>query len=385
MNPTILVLGGGIGGIRTARKLATKLGNEEGVRVGRILVFEKEPLSLYYPSLTWLMVGKRQPYQVQQDLSKSEREGLEIVYGDIQKIDPTAKSVTVNGTTFAGDYMILSLGTEQTARPELATVGHNFYTVQGAESFFKQLDKLSSGHIAVVVSSLPHKSPVAPYEAALLIDNYLEDKGIRAEFDISLVTPETKPMEFTSLEVSEKIKELLASKGIRYTPNFTFSEAMGSQLVFKNATGASFELTADLMAFTPDHVCPKVVVDSGLSGTSGWVETDHTYMKTSFEGVYAIGDITSFILPNGKELPKAGIFAEQQADVVAHNISRLIQGHNPDAEFSATGGYILDSGSSASKVSGDFDEVNVAMGNHLGLRHWEKVLMEKTWFLKNFG
>ncbi len=384
MKPTILVLGGGIGGIRTARSLANKLGNEEGIVVGKILVFEKESMSLYYPSLTWMMVGKREAYQVQQDLTKAEREGLEIIRGDIQKIDPTKKTVTVNGQVFQGDYMVVALGTELKDVEILRAVGHNFYTVDGAANFYKQLNDFKGGSITIIVSSLPHKSPVAPYEAALLIENYLVTKGIREHCEISVYTPESAPMDFASAEVSGKVSDLLASKGIKYYPNTRFSRIENDSLIFEDSNGNTSTLKADIVAYTPTHVCPVVVSESGLSGESGWIETDNALMKTMFNGVYAIGDITSFKLPNGYELPKAGIFAEQQAEVVAHNIAREIQGFSADASFTATGGYILDSGSNATKVSGDFNNQDIETSKGSALRHWEKVLIEKSWFFKNF-
>lgn len=384
MKPTILVLGGGIGGIRTARLLANKLGNEEGIEVGKIIVFEKEHMSLYYPSLTWMMVGKREAYQVQQDLTKAEREGLEIVNGTIQNIDPSEKTVRVNDITYQGDYIVVALGTDMQDVDSLSEVGFNFYSVEGAANFYKQLKDFKSGCISIVVSSLPHKSPVAPYEAALLIEDYLQKKGIRGEADISIYTPESKPMDFASDEVSEKIAELLGSKGIRYRPNTNFVRIENESLVFKTNTGETTKIKADLIAYTPTHVCPKVVNESGLTGKSDWIETDNSLMKTQFDGVYAIGDITSFKLSNGSELPKAGIFAEQQAEIVAHNIAREIQGLTPNASFTPSGGYILDSGSNATKVAGDFASNDVDAGKVSSLRHWEKILMEKSWFLKNF-
>lgn len=384
MKPTILVLGGGIGGIRTARSLANKLGNEEGIEVGKIIVFEKETMSLYYPSLTWMMVGKREAYQVQQDLTKAEREGLEIIHGDIQKIDPVKKTVIVNDESYKGDYMVISLGTVLNDIESLSKIGHNFYRVDGAAGFYKDLAEYKGGKIAIVVSSLPHKSPVAPYEAALLIENYLEEKGIRKDAEISIYTPESQPMDFASDEVSKRISEIIASKAIRYRPNTRFVKTEDGSLVFEDSTGSRTKTKADLVAYTPIHVCPKVVLESGLAGESGWIETDNSLMKTKFDGVYAIGDITSYKLPNGSELPKAGIFAEQQAEVVAQNIALEIQGHTPDATFTASGGYILDSGSDATKVSGDFNSQDVETSKVSLLRHWEKVLMEKSWFFKNF-
>jgi sulfide:quinone oxidoreductase len=53
--------------------------------------------------------------------------------------------------------------------------------------------------------------------------------------------------------------------------------------------------------------------------------------------VFAIGDVTAIPLPGGKFLPKAGVFAEAQAKVVARNIAVGLAGHRPAAAFCGAG------------------------------------------------
>ena len=63
-----------------------------------------------------------------------------------------------------------------------------------------------------------------------------------------------------------------------------------------------------------------------MTGKSGWIETDRNTLETNFSNVYAIGDITFIPLELGKPLPKAGVFAHYQAEVVANNIAEKIKG-----------------------------------------------------------
>ena len=62
------------------------------------------------------------------------------------------------------------------------------------------------------------------------------------------------------------------------------------------------------------HRAPAVVVESGMT-VDGWIPVDPLTLETSFPGVYAVGDVTSV------GTPKAGVFAEGQAVVVAERIS----------------------------------------------------------------
>ncbi|MEO7121750.1 MAG: FAD-dependent oxidoreductase, partial [Lacisediminihabitans sp.] len=73
----------------------------------------------------------------------------------------------------------------------------------------------------------------------------------------------------------------------------------------------------DLLLGVPRHVIPSVVADSGLA-VDGWVPVDPATLQTSFADVFAIGDVTSI------GTPKAGVFAEGQASVLAEVIAARI-------------------------------------------------------------
>jgi len=384
MNKTILVLGGGIGGINTAKELSRKIGNEDGINLARILVFEKEKHNVFGPSLTWLMVGKRDRDDVQQDTKKIEARGIEVVLGDIESVDPNELSVTVEGEKYQGDYMIVSLGVEQSSEYNLDNVGHNFYTLDGASSFYEKLKDFKGGNIAILVPSLPYKSPVAPYEAAMLIENYIKEKGLSEKTEISIYTPEAEPMPFAGKKISENVKQLMDSKGIRYRPNHQILSASENKLTFKTGSDETITEDIDLLTYTPKHECPSVIRDSGLVGKSGWIEVNPKTLATDFENVYAIGDITTIPLDSGETLAKAGVFAQYQGLTVAHNIARDISGKESDKTFEGEGKYILDLGDRAQKVSGDFYDSDVDTKSPSVIQHWEKVIFEKSWFIKNF-
>lgn len=384
MSTTILVLGAGTGGIITARELCRKVCNNRKKNSVKIIVFEKEEKNVFAPSLLWLMVGKRKPKQVYRNTGKIARNGIEVISGVIEKVNPEERSVTVNGNEYRGDYMVISLGVEQSPEHNLNDYGHDFYTLAGATECNERLKNFKGGKIAVVIPSLPFKCPAAPYEAAMLIESFIRKKGLSNKTEVSLYSPEPGPMPVAGKELSGAVKQMIEMKGIKYFPEHQLSSATGTALTFTNGLTVNY----DLLAYTPKHQCPSVIKETALIGKSGWIEVDRNTMETGFPDVYAIGDITFIPLEMGRPLPKAGVFAHFQAETVAHNIAGKIAGQVPDKTFNGEGQCFLESGGGkAGYAGGNFygSPLPVVKMKKTGYRwHWVKVMFEKYWFYKYF-
>jgi sulfide:quinone oxidoreductase len=131
------------------------------------------------------------------------------------------------------------------------------------------------------------------------------------------------------------------------------------------------------------------VRESALANKAGWVAVDKQTLQTSYENVYAIGDVTAVKLANGMALPKAGIFAEGQALTVARRIVEEIRGVEVKAEFDGLGFcWIETGGGSAGFASGEFyaepDPV-VPLPRSGRMWHWGKILFEKYWLGEGFS
>lgn len=379
MSTTILILGGGTGGLMTAHFLRKNLGSN-----GRIIVFEKEEKNVFAPSLLWLMVGKRKTKDVYRSTRQIAKKGIELVLGNIEKVDPENKSVLVNGKEYKGDYLIVSLGAAQQEVPALSGKGFDFFSLDGAANFYAALQQFDGGKIAVLISSLPFKCPAAPYEAAMLIETAICKKGIRDKTEIAVYTPEPMPMPVAGKVLADAVKQMLESKGIKYFPEHQFTEADSKTLTFSNGNSFSF----DLLVYTPKHICPAVIANTSMLGKSGWIEVNRNTMETGFSNVYAIGDITLIPLELGKPLPKAGVFAHYQAEVVANNIAEIIKGGTKMKTFNGSGQCFLEMGDGkAGYAGGNFygSPLPIVIMKKPGYWwHLTKVMFEKYWFFKYF-
>lgn len=112
--------------------------------------------------------------------------------GEIEKIDPQRKAVTIAGDDLIADYVIVSLGAELAPEtiPGLLEAGHNFYTLPGAESLRAALGGLERGRAVVMTAAPAYKCSAAPYQAALLIDAHLRRRGLRAAVSVEVYAAE---------------------------------------------------------------------------------------------------------------------------------------------------------------------------------------------------
>ena len=374
---TVLVLGGGVGGLIAARRLRARL-----PRRHRVVLVDREEQHLFQPSLLWVATGDRTVAQIRRPLERLRRRGIEVIRGEIERIDPAARAVTVNGQTLTGDAMIVSLGADLApdAIPGLREAGHNLYTADGAAAIRSALDSMNSPRVVVLTAAPAYKCPAAPYEAAMLIESALRRRRARAQ--VAVYAAEPAPMATAGAAASEGVRQMLASKGIAYHPAHQVTEvdARARRVTFANGISTEF----DLLVYIPPHRAPAVVREAGLVNVSGWVPVDRRTFATRFPGVYAIGDVTTVPLAIGKPLPKAGVFAHGQAEVVAANIANEWLGQPARREFDGWGKCFVEAGDGrAGFGAGNFyaePAPEVAMHPPTRRSHVGKVWFEKYWF-----
>ena len=110
---TVVVLGGGVGGVVAATILRKELPDHH-----RVIIVDRERDHLFAPSLLWLMTGGRTARQISRPLDRLAKKGIEVVRGDIERIDPTARIVRIRQQTtdgphrhqIEGDHIVISLG-----------------------------------------------------------------------------------------------------------------------------------------------------------------------------------------------------------------------------------------------------------------------------------
>ncbi|HEU4449752.1 MAG TPA: FAD/NAD(P)-binding oxidoreductase [Gaiellaceae bacterium] len=380
---TVVVLGGGTGGIVAANRLRRELAAND-----RVVVVERDPTYRFAPSFLWVLTGQRRPEQISADPGRLRRRGIELVEAEARAVDLEARRIETSGEPVAYGRLVVALGAELAPEllPGFAESAHTVYTLEGAVAAAQALEEFDGGRVAVLVSRLPYKCPAAPYETALLTEALLRKRGVRGRSNVDVYTPEPFPMPTAGSEIGESVRGLLESRGIGFHPEQTVEriEADARELVLEGGERVPF----DLLLGIPPHRAPAVVLESPLAGPSGFIPVDGKTLVTPVEGVSAIGDVTSIPIAGGKFLPKAGVFAQGQAEVVAKRIAAELAGRTPSGAFDGKGACFLEMGDgSAAYASGDFyAEPRPQVRLRRPGRHWHlgKVAFERYWLWRWF-
>jgi sulfide:quinone oxidoreductase len=317
----VLILGGGSGGLATAGRLKELLGDKIS-----ITVIDKQRSFVMGFSLLRVMTGEKTEQEVTVPKEKVSQKGIKFINTEVNRIDVNNGVVRTDQGEFVYDYLVVALGAELAPEkiPGFESAFH-MYTLEDAKKLRDALSSFRGGSIRLVVSSTPFKCPPAPYEAAMLMDDYLRNKGLRDKSDIQIFTPEPQPMPIAGPEVGNTVVSMLNEKGIGFHSNTKVSLIDGSskQIVFENGSREKY----DLLIAIPPHTTPKVIRESGgLADASEWISVDPKNMQTKYDRVYAIGDVAAVKLPSGMMLPKAATFAFGQAEIVASNIASSVLG-----------------------------------------------------------
>ena len=359
MKRHVLILGAGFGGLELATRLSECY--EDAVRV--TLLDRNDSWYFGYSKLD-VMLGRQSADEVRLYYSDVLKEGVEFRQETVTAIDPAARRVETDAGTHEADFGVVAMGADydMAATPGLREGGHEYYTLPGAERLRDALDDFDGGRILVSVLGQPFKCPPAPFEGAFMLHEHFKERGMADAVEISSAFPMQRPVPVTG-EVAQMFRDGLAARGIAELAEHLVTGIDPSTRTAQLANGET--LPYDLFIGIPKHRAPDPLPASGLA-VNGWVPVDQTNLRTQFSGVYAIGDVCT----GSRTVPKAGIFAESAAIVVADDIAAAITGGEPPAPFGGSGiCYAEFGGGFVGKV-----EVNFLHGDAPAAKRYEPAL-----------
>jgi sulfide:quinone oxidoreductase len=303
----VVILGAGFGGLEVASRLSAAAPDDVDIT----LIDQNDSFVFGFSKLD-VMFGRTTLPQVRAYYREIDKPSVTFRRETVTSIDPSTRKVATDRSTYQADVLVVALGADldPAATPGLVEGGHEFYSVDGAARLASVLPTFTSGHAVIGVMGTPFKCPPAPAETAFMLHDYLTARQCRDQVQISVVSPLPVPVP-PSPATSRAILDGFAERGISYLGGQTVA---GLDPGRRTATlHSGIDVDYDLFLGVPLHRAPQVVLDSGLAD-SGWVEVEPTTLRTPYPGVYALGDVAN------APVPRAGVFAERAAAVVADQI-----------------------------------------------------------------
>lgn len=342
MKTRVVILGAGFGGLELVTMLSDALGDEIDVTLidkGDAFVFGYSKLDVMFGRTT--LDAVRLPYR---EIAKP---GISFVRETIIAIDPDERRVTTENGIHEADYLVVALGADYDldATPGLGDGDNEFYSVSGAARLARRLPSFTSGRAVIGVCGTPFKCPPAPSECALLLHDQLVERGVRGDCEIQLVMPFETPVP-PSPDTSVALIEAFARRDIAFVPGRRPVSLDTTRRVATLDDGS--EISYDLFLGVPKHRAPDVVIASAMT-EDGYIPVDSATLQTRYPDVYAVGDVATV------GVPKAGVFAEGAASVVARELIARVRGEELPPAYDGRGSCYIEFGAGrVGRVDVDF-------------------------------
>ncbi len=327
MTKRVVVLGGGIGGTTVANRIRKAVEGEVASGQVQIQLVDREGVHAYQPGYLMVVFEKMRPEETRRDESALLHRSIQLVKGEVEKVDPAAHKVFLKGGKEIG-YDVLVIASGSVIHPEL-TPGFvegasSFYDLANAQKLRAALHAFQGGKIVISVAGMPYKCPVAPLEVTFMLDDFLRNRGIRDKSEIHYTYP--IPKVFGIDTVAQPMQRLMGERGVNIHVPFNVEKIDPAGKTLKSVEGDT--LPYDLLIAIPPHRGADFVGASGLGDKGNWIPTDKFSLRAEGkDDIFVVGDATNI------PISKAGSTADYEAEVVTQNVAALVRGEAATARY----------------------------------------------------
>lgn len=320
-----LILGGGFAGLETAIGLS-----KQGLRV--TLVSDRSEMFIY-PTSIWMVTGEHHREDDVIDLDRAaDQYGFTFRRGNVSTLDPTQRSVVVNGEKLTADFLILAMGAHRFQIPGMSHTHTVWGRPEDTEAVHEALEHLmerGGGRIALGFGGNPKDGSAVRggplFEVLFNIDHVLRKKKVRDAFELTFFAPMPKPGARMGNKAADAVKSMLDKIGVR--------QIVGTKIAKFDENGVVFEgerrLDADLTIFIPAGAGHAAIQGTNIPvNPAGFVTIDGQCRVPGFPGVFAVGDIAAVEGPDWRAkqghltVAMAGIAVRTIANSLKQRVSR---------------------------------------------------------------
>ncbi len=310
----------------------------------KVTVIDRDDNHRYQPGFLFIPFGTYTPDQVTRSRRETLNKNVELVLGEIDRIDGDANKVFLaNGIEYEYDYLVIATGVSP--RPD-KTDGlaegiasndavHEFYSYEGSKALAEKLKHFEGGNVVINIVEMPIKCPVAPLEFAFLADDFFKSRGIREKVTMTYVTP--LGAAFTQPIAAQAFGATLEEKSITIEPDYLLMEVDNdaNEIISFDERRIPF----DLLVSIPINMGQDFLTTSGLGNELNLVPVDKfTQLSDKYSNVFALGDA------NNIPAPKAGSVAHFEVDIFVENFVEHISGKEMTHRFDGHANCFIETG-----------------------------------------
>jgi len=312
--PSVIVVGGGWGGLAAARRLAADCD---------VLLIERSPAFVSLPLSNRWLAGRDDGRRLRQDYRATAAAlGYRFLQADVIGIERDVRRVATSSGSFGYDWLIVAagIGEDDTAlfagdlKAARQTRQH-FASAYTADASLDQLkDKIANftqGEFLLSLPPAPYRCPPAPYERAVVIAQAIKSKNLKAH--LTLVEPNA-PWPAYQRVFNEMFRDQ-----VTYLANTRLRQLDPERRI---ATLDIDEIRfAEAIIMPPQHAAP-LCRTAGLCGQdSVWAAVEpRSFQYREDERIFVVGDSVGAVSPLFGHYPKTGQIAARMGQIAADEI-----------------------------------------------------------------
>jgi len=318
----VVIVGGGYGGVTTAKYLKKENPNLD------VVLIEERPFFMSCPMSNHFLTGLMELTPLCFSYNVLEvKHGIRVLNDKVLGVELDKKVVRTSSGYIAYDYLVLSPGIDYDVEDKPFYKESLVYNPPafkpGSEHIYlkRLIEDFEGGDIVITVPPPPYRCPPAPYERAALIASMIKKNNLKAH--IYFIDANERPIinseGFLSAyyDLYKDIATYITSAQVR--------DIDIHKRVVKTSHG---DFKYDLANIVPPMKANSLLEEAGLlKKGQKWVEVNPLTFESSVKNVFVIGDACQ------SYLPKSGYAAHSEGKMVAKIINARIKGKEVKEEY----------------------------------------------------